>query len=330
MRPRLAAAARPLLTLALVGGAFAAFWVAVPVVVGPNFHEVLPGQVYRSGQLSADVLDAAIERYGLRAVVNLRGVRPGASWYDEEIEVARRRRVIHHDIDLSARRLPPRPAVSRLIELLRTLPRPVLLHCGAGADRAGLASTLARMVVGGARLADARSELGFAYGHLPFGPSREMGRFFDLYDAYLRQTGETDTPATLERWVQTRYVPYVYSARLEALAFSERAAPGERLDVRIRVTNTSPGPWRLSTSRLEGIKLGLRVRRADGTIWREYDRAGYLMRVVAPGETLELAPPVLAPREPGRYVFKLDMVDEHVTWFEDQGSAPVVLPLIVE
>ena len=38
-----------------------------------NFHEVVPGRVYRSGQPTAEQLRAWVHRYGLKTIVNLRG-----------------------------------------------------------------------------------------------------------------------------------------------------------------------------------------------------------------------------------------------------------------
>jgi hypothetical protein len=45
-----------------------------------------------------------------------------------------------------------------------------------------------------------------------------------------------------------------------------------------------------------------------------------LPRDLAPGERVELAARVFAPREPGRYRLQLGMVHEHVTWFSEQGD----------
>ena len=58
-------------------------------------------------------------------------------------------------------------------------------------------------------------------------------------------------------------------------------------------------------------------------------------RPVRPGETVELAAPVLAPRPPGRYVLRFDLVEEHRFWLSEVGVAPFdvevdVEPLIAE
>jgi protein tyrosine/serine phosphatase len=314
-----AVAAASLLTLRLMA----------PGLLGANFYPVLEGRVYRSGQLTPSELEAYATRFSIASVVNLQGKSTSAEWYEAELAVARRRGLRHYDLDFSARRLPTRPNVTALIELIETLPQPLLLHCGAGADRAGLASAVARIVLAKATSEEARSELALEYGHLPFGPQSELRRFFDLYETYLDESGERDSSDTFKRWVTTEYVPYGYSARIDVVRRPDRATPQAPVRVRVRITNTSPESWQLSRSKAEGVKLGLRVRRSGDDDWRDFDRAGYLAGSVEPGATLELEHQFLAPAAPGRYELKLDLVDEHVTWFEDQGSTPAVVPLEV-
>lgn len=299
-----------------------------PGVLGGNFHVVIPGRVYRSGQLTEREIEALIGRYGVRGIINLRGARPGAAWYEAERAVAARHGVWHEDVELPVRRLPPGPVLARLVTLLETAPTPLLLHCGRGADRAGLASAVARLVAG-APLAEARRQLALSFGHLSLGPAGELGRLFDRYAAFVAATGAPESGATFRRWVREGYVPYGYRARLEVLAFPSRATPAGPMAVRVRATNTSPDAWRLSPSRLDGIKLGFRIRRAGERQWRDFDRTGYVARSVPPDTAVEFAHTVVAPREPGRYEIKVDLVDEYVTWFEDQGSEPVVLDLEV-
>src|SRR5262245_34652810 len=44
------------------------------VLVGPNFHTVIPGAIYRCGQPSGRQLKRLVRKLGIRTVVNLRGV----------------------------------------------------------------------------------------------------------------------------------------------------------------------------------------------------------------------------------------------------------------
>jgi protein tyrosine phosphatase (PTP) superfamily phosphohydrolase (DUF442 family) len=312
-----------------IGGGCLALAILGSARVSDNFREVVEGRVYRSGQLSPQELESRIERHGIGSLLNLRGEKENREWYRDELEVARRHGLELRSLDLLPERLPSRPAVVALIDHLESLPEPILIHCSAGADRTGFASVIARMAKDGAPFDEARSELSFWYGHFPFGPATEIGRIFDLYDGYRRDSGKGQEWYQFEHWAREIYVPYVYSARLTALAFPYEAAPGERLEVRVRIENVSPGPWLLTRERDRGIKLGVRLRKPGEAAWLDYDRHGEGEGSLDPGGELELSPAIFAPSSPGRYEIKLDMVDEHVTWFEEQGSEPLVLPLRV-
>ena len=50
-----------------------------------------------------------------------------------------------------------------------------------------------------------------------------------------------------------------------------------------------------------------------------------LPRPVAPGQSVVLNVPLSAPNELGRYTVKIDLVDQHICWFEDRGSVPLSL-----
>ncbi|MFQ5790954.1 MAG: tyrosine-protein phosphatase [Acidobacteriota bacterium] len=304
-----------------------------PGVVGRNFHAVVPAAVYRSGQLNGVQLEEAIERFGLKAIINLRGHKPDRHWYQQQAQIAQERGLAMADLNLTPKRLPPAPAVLELIQLLESLPAPILLHCHAGSDRTGFASVLARMVRGGASLEEARSELSLWYGHFPFGPSSEVSRIYDLYRQELVRTGRSERSVRIEdfrHWVRSKYVPYVYSGRIESVSFPGRSEARARHEVAFRITNTSPGVWKLKEARDEGIKLGFRLQQEGERRWVDYDRMGYFGLDLAPGQAVEIGGAFWAPEREGRFTVKVDLVDEHVTWFEEQGSSPLVLTLWVQ
>ena len=315
---------------AVFGAVCVALWAVAPGGWGGNLHPVIEGRVYRSGRLSPVRLEAAIDRYGIRTIINLTGDRTGADWYETQRTIAARHGVVHHDIDLLATALPSQPNVARLVDLLRSAPQPVLVHCDAGADRAGLASAVARLLLDGADLHEARRELSWRYGHWPVGPTRELDRFLDQYQATRGTRRAGSDGEIFEHWVRAGYVPYGYRAAITVAGLPIRSEPGKPMFVRVRATNRSSEPWQLSTSRLRGVKVGFRIRREGDVDWREFDRAGHMQGVVAPGAALTVDHRMLAPDRPGRYQVKVDLVDEGKSWFEDQGSPPVVRSLIVE
>jgi SAM-dependent methyltransferase len=91
----------------------------------------------------------------------------------------------------------------------------------------------------------------------------------------------------------------------------------------VTVTNTGTATWRAqSASDIGHVRLGVQLLDADHRLAvRDYHRVA-LPHAVAPGETVTLSFQCPAPAETGRYVLKLDMVAEGVTWFETAGSAP--------
>ncbi len=142
-----------------------------------NFHVITAGDAYRSAQMDRDELIYYIARHHIRSIINLRGRHQGSPWYEEELAVCRERGVKHYDVRLSAGRAPTAERVKRLLRLFKVAPRPVLIHCRAGADRAGLAAALWKLVVDGAPKAVARDQLSILYGHMPFGPTQALDQF---------------------------------------------------------------------------------------------------------------------------------------------------------
>lgn len=132
-----------------------------------NVHSVAPGVVYRSGQLGTARLDTLIRRDRIRSILNLRGPRPGADWYDGEVATSRRAGVEHVDFELSAVKDVSVPETERLVQLMAALPKPLLVHCQAGADRSGLAAALYRYAILQDTAAAAASQLSIWYGHFP-------------------------------------------------------------------------------------------------------------------------------------------------------------------
>ncbi len=168
---RFAAALLMLLVLAVGGYLF--------VEEQGNFHPITEGEAYRSAQLDRDELIYYLGKYHIRTVLNLRGSNPDASWYRQEIKTSAEQKVAHYDISLSASAAPPKEDIDEMIQIFRTAPRPVLIHCQAGADRSGLAAAIWKVVIDGMPKKEAAGQLSLLYGHMPIGPTTAMDRFFE-------------------------------------------------------------------------------------------------------------------------------------------------------
>lgn len=153
-------------------------------VVRTNFGVVGEGLVYRSARPDAGQMTRWAKEHGIRTLINLRGVQT-EQFYADNRAAARQAGVKMIDIRLSSRRLPKRDELRRLIEVLETAERPILIHCRDGSDRTGLASVIASMAVCGNDFATARNQMSIRYFHLQRSPDR-IGGVLNRYEQYCR------------------------------------------------------------------------------------------------------------------------------------------------
>jgi protein tyrosine/serine phosphatase len=147
-----------------------------------NFHPITPGEAYRSAQMDRDELEYYIKKYNIRSILNLRGENTDKSWYKEEMEVTKEQNVKHYDIALSASSEPGREDIQKLIEIFKSAPRPVLIHCQSGADRSGLVAAMWKVIVDREPKSESEKQLSILYGHLPVGKATAMDHFFQNWN----------------------------------------------------------------------------------------------------------------------------------------------------
>lgn len=319
--------------LRLAGGAAALGLGAevLRVTVFANVHTVIPGRVYRTAQLKPERLRQFIAEKGLQTVVNLRGVCSEMAWYLGECRATHAANVNQEDITLSAKRFPAPSEVRRLIDVLDHGAYPLAFHCQRGADRTGLASTVARLLLTDDTLPAARRQLWPRYGHLAVGRTAVLDAFFDYYAEWLKGRGEPHAPDRFRRWVATDYCPGPYRAKLSAPGHQFRTA-GRGFEVLVRAENTSVEPWHFGTGAAGGVRLRYALTDAAGaTRYREL--SGRLERTVRPGESIDLMcgfPPLPA----GTYTLHADLVDAQPiellhTSFVQYGSEPLSTPVVL-
>jgi protein tyrosine/serine phosphatase len=143
-----------------------------------NFHPITDREAYRSAILDRDELEHYIKKYEIKSIVNLLGDHPNEPWYREEIEISVDYNLEHYDLSLPATRKPTDEEVWKLRAIFKSAPRPVLIHCKAGADRSGLAAAMWKVIVDKEPKLKAVKELSIWYGHIPIGKTIAMGQFF--------------------------------------------------------------------------------------------------------------------------------------------------------
>jgi protein tyrosine/serine phosphatase len=170
---------------------------AVFRVLWDNWATVVPGRLYRSNHPTPARLAAAMRRYGLRTVLNLRGHRQCGSDALSR-DAAERLGLIHIDAPFESRGAPHRDRILRLAEIFRTMQEPVLMHCKSGADRAGLGAGLFLMLNGGTTR-DALAQLSWRFGHF----SRSRTGILDAF--FIRYAMEAEGRKPFLDWVRDDY-----------------------------------------------------------------------------------------------------------------------------
>jgi hypothetical protein len=301
------------------------------VVAFTNVHTVIPGRVYRTAQLKPDDLQAFIGKKQIRTVVNLRGVCSNMPWYLDECRVTHAANVNQEDITFSAKRFPAPTEVRRLVDVLDHTAYPIVFHCQRGADRTGLASTVARLLLTGDDLSAARRQLWPRYGHLAVGRTAVLDEFFEYYEAWLKARGEPHAPERFRRWVNTDYCPGPYRAELSLVGPAKFVAH-RGFALTVRAVNTSIEPWHFTPGATGGIRLRHLLTSATGVILHR-GHAGNFARTVKPGESIDFVCG-LPPMGAGEYRLHADLLDAEPievlnTSFVQYGSEPLLTVVVI-
>lgn len=328
-RPRVAARVALLLTAALV------FAEVLRVLVGDNLHAVIPGEIYRCSQPTANGLRDIVAKHHIKTVINLRGYSPAADtdWYVSETRTTHELGISQEDVTLSALRLPPPAELRRLIDVLDHTERPVLFHCKQGADRTGMIAAMVLLLYTDADLDRARRQLWPRYGHFRFGRTAAMDGFLDRYEIWL--AGRPHSSAVFRDWVLHHYTPGPASG---TLAFADPGpldrpwpvAADKWLAIPVRATNTSAEAWELKPGDHAGIHVAFIVQNAKGEdVYK--GKAGLFRRTVRPGESIALTLAVPPLKAAGAYTLKADLMDAtgagvpvRTTTFYQFGNDPLM------
>lgn len=151
--------------LVLVPALAIAFFLSTLQLFG-NFDEVIPGEYYRSAQPTPSRLARYVKKYGIKTVLNLRGLNTKYQWYRDEVAEADKLGIKFVNFKMSARRELTDAQVDQLIAILHDVPKPILVHCKSGSDRTGLISAIYLYKVAGKTEAVAERQISFRYGHI--------------------------------------------------------------------------------------------------------------------------------------------------------------------
>jgi protein tyrosine phosphatase (PTP) superfamily phosphohydrolase (DUF442 family) len=162
-----------------------------------NFDRVADG-VYRSNHPGPGRL-RRYKRRGIKAVLNLRGEDGYSPWLLEE-EACRELGLDLKVAKIYARKAAKQREIVRLIDTMRAMEKPFVMHCKSGADRAGFAAVLYKAIIEGAPLEEARKHLALKYIHLDWTATGIVDHIIDMYEAR-----NARSPISMEAWFRTEY-----------------------------------------------------------------------------------------------------------------------------
>ena len=168
-----------------------------------NFHVVVRDQVYRSAQLSPAKTKVLIRLKNIKTIINLRGSNPNKNWYNQEIHMAAALHINHYDLALSSTALPTPEQLRELAHLIQDAPKPILIHCLSGADRTGLASAMAKILLENAPLFEAKKQFSWQYYVIS---NQSIGKqVFNDYQLWLTQQHKTSNLNHFVQWVYSSH-----------------------------------------------------------------------------------------------------------------------------
>ena len=169
-----------------------------------NFHTVIQNKFYRSAQLDVNSLKHTITEHKIATVINMRGTNPEDEWYIQEKQATLSVNAKHVDIKFTAYGLPKISRVKDLINLLQSQPKPILIHCNGGADRAGLASIIVLLLEAKQSLSDIEKQVSWRYLAIK---ERSTGKLFlAQYRRWLNTHKLQHTTQVFLNWLNHAYI----------------------------------------------------------------------------------------------------------------------------
>ena len=148
-----------------------------------NFHQVC-NEVYRANQPSPSHLKSYKDK-GIKAVLNLRGFTQQSYALFEE-DSCKNLGLDLISVPLSGSSAPQPEKLLEIINIMEKIPKPFVLHCKSGADRAGLVSAMYLIVNKKLSVTEAKKQLSFKYLHLDFTKTGILDYILDVFSQRLK------------------------------------------------------------------------------------------------------------------------------------------------
>ena len=148
-----------------------------------NWHQI-SDDVYRANQPSPSHLKS-YKNKGIKAVLNLRGFTQQSYALFEDVS-CKNLGLDLISVPFSGSSAPQPEKLLEIIDIMEKIPKPFVLHCKSGADRAGLVSAMYLIVQKKLSVTEAKKQLSFKYLHLDFTKTGILDYIFDVFSQRLK------------------------------------------------------------------------------------------------------------------------------------------------
>lgn len=163
-----------------------------------NLHQI-SDEMWRSNQPSPEQIEAHVRERGIRTILNLRG-ESTKGYYLLEKEACEQLGIDLIDFRVFSRDTPTREVIFEARDLFNSIAYPALMHCKSGADRAGLMSTLYKLLREDRPIEEATEQLSLKYLHVRHGKTGMLDHVFETYRQF-----NAATPKPFLDWVAEDY-----------------------------------------------------------------------------------------------------------------------------
>jgi hypothetical protein len=118
-----------------------------------------------------------------------------------------------------------------------------------------------------------------------------------------------------------------FAEQIDTTAKSLTLKPGETTTIPVTLRNTGSDPW--SSFGKAPITFSYRVLVGSEDKAVETPRT-LLPQPLLPGQSVSLDAKIVAPAVPGKYILRLSMVQEGITWFVSSGGGATDIPVNVK
>jgi protein tyrosine phosphatase (PTP) superfamily phosphohydrolase (DUF442 family) len=177
----------------------------IRAIINNNFYSINEG-VYRSGQPSPKLFEQYIIKHNIKSIINLRY----SDTSDQDIYLMQKNLCHKHNINMisipiSARRLPEKNKLKLILDTIKKIKKPFLVHCKTGADRTGFFMALYTFYNTN-DIELAKKQLSLKYLHIRYSSTGILDYFFNLIKNLELNNTE------LEDWIEKKYDPQLITS----------------------------------------------------------------------------------------------------------------------